>query len=162
MSNLKAASDTRDYVRSEFAPGNITLWGILDREWEIVCMAKEGEWKYDAINPDYEISSGLMLDQQAATERILRSEDFVTLFCRGAGTGRSHTLREIGKGLMEAKHAVVVIAPQRQQALDLKRSFGQTQTVSEFVTKRDMPDGGGVSASPPGAFTGTRPVPAGR
>jgi conjugative relaxase-like TrwC/TraI family protein len=141
VDNLKTASEERDYVRSEFAPGKITRWEILDREWEIVCLAKDGKWKHTPFNPDYNISSGLMPDQRAAAERILRSEDFVTLFCGGAGTGKSHTLREIGNGLMEAGHAVVVIAPQRQQALDLKRSFDQTKTVSEFLTRRDMVPG---------------------
>lgn len=141
IDNLKTASDARDYVRSEFAPGKITLWDILEREWEIVCVAKEGRWKHEAFNPDYKVSTGLMPDQRAAAEKILRSEDLITLFCGGAGTGKSHTLREIGNGLMEAGHSIVVIAPQRQQALDLKRSFGQTQTVSEFLTKRDMAPG---------------------
>jgi conjugative relaxase-like TrwC/TraI family protein len=141
IDNLKTASDARDYVRSEFAPGKITVWDILERELEIVCLAKDGKWKHEAFNPDYKISSGLMSDQRASAEKILRSEDFVTLFCGGAGTGKSHTLREIGNGLMEAGHSIVVIAPQRQQALDLKRSFGQTHTVSEFLTKRELAPG---------------------
>jgi ATP-dependent exoDNAse (exonuclease V) alpha subunit len=40
--------------------------------------------------------------------------------------------------LKTAGHFSYVIAPQRQQALDLKKSFANTQTVSEFLAKRQM------------------------
>jgi conjugative relaxase-like TrwC/TraI family protein len=138
IDHLKTASERRQFLRSEYAPGKITIREILNREWEIICLAQDGKWKHPALNPDYKVSSGLMPDQKAAAERILRSEDFVTLFCGGAGTGKSHTLREIGTGLTGAGHVIQVIAPQRQQALDLKSSFGETQTISEFLTKRQM------------------------
>jgi conjugative relaxase-like TrwC/TraI family protein len=138
VDDLKMVSERRQYLRSEYAPGKITIRQILDREWEIICLAQDGKWKHPAFNQDHKASSGLMPDQKAAAEKILRSEDFVTLFCGGAGTGKSHTLREIGDGLTSGGHAIQVIAPQRQQALDLKSSFGETQTVSEFLTKRRM------------------------
>ncbi len=138
IGDLKMASNGRQYLRSEYAPGKITVREILDREWEIICLAQDGKWRHPAFNPEHEVSSGLMPDQKAAAEKILRSEDFVTLFCGGAGTGKSHTLREIGNGLTGAGHFIQVIAPQRQQALDLKSSFGDTQTVSEFLTKHRM------------------------
>ena len=141
VDNLKTASERRQYLRSEYAPGKITIREILDREWKIICLAQEGKWKHPAFNPDYKDSGSLMPDQKAAADRILRSEDFVTLFCGGAGTGKSHTLREVGNGLTGAGHAIQVIAPQRQQALDLKLSFGETQTISEFLTKRRMVPG---------------------
>jgi len=141
VDDLKTASERRQFLRSEYAPGKITIRQILDREWEIICLAHDGKWTHPAFNADHEIAPGLMPDQKAAVERILRSEDFVTLFCGGAGTGKSHTLREIGNGLVAAGHAIQVIAPQRQQALDLKSSFGDTQTVSEFLTKRRMVPG---------------------
>jgi len=141
IDDLKMASDGRQYLRSEYAPGKITVREILDREWEIICLAQDGKWRHPAFNPEHEVSSGLMPDQKAAAEKILRSEDFVTLFCGGAGTGKSHTLREIGNGLTGAGHFIQVIAPQRQQALDLKSSFGDTHTVSEFLTIRRMMPG---------------------
>ncbi|HEY3863702.1 MAG TPA: AAA family ATPase [Verrucomicrobiae bacterium] len=48
-------------------------------------------------------------------------------------------VRESGSGFSPHcadGHVIQVVAPQRQQALDLKSSFGETQTVSEFLTKR--------------------------
>ena len=154
IENLKSASEQRQYLRSENALGKITIREILDREWEIICLAHDGKWKHPAFNPDHKVSSGLMPDQKAAAERILRSGDFVTLFCGGAGTGKSHTLREIGNGLMGAGYVTQVIAPQRQQALDLKASFDETQTVSEFLTKRRMVRGSVVIVDEAGQIGG--------
>jgi hypothetical protein len=154
VDDLKTASDRREFLRSEYAPGKITSREILNREWEIICLAQDGKWKHPAFNPDYKVSSSLMPDQKAAAEKILRSEDFVTLFCGGAGTGKSHTLREIGNGLTGAGHVIQVIAPQRQQALDLKSNFGETQTISEFLTKRRMIPGSIVIVDEAGQIGG--------
>jgi DNA replication protein DnaC len=154
IEHLKIASEQRQYLRSEYAPGKITLREILEREVEIICLARDGKWKHPAFNPNHEVSPGLMPDQKAAAEKILRSEDFVTLFCGGAGTGKSHTLREIGNGLAQGGHPIQVIAPQRQQALDLKSSFGETQTVSEFLTKRQMIPGSVVIVDEAGQIGG--------
>jgi ATP-dependent exoDNAse (exonuclease V) alpha subunit len=57
----------------------------------------------------------------------------------------SFTLKEVRAGLLAANKAVHVIAPQRQQAMDLERELGsETQTVSEFLTKKRMAAGGVV------------------
>jgi conjugative relaxase-like TrwC/TraI family protein len=137
--DIKAASAERGYIRNEKEPSKITTREILSCEWEIVYLARNGRGKFAAFNPRHNLSPELMPDQRAAAEKILASRDFVTLFCGGAGTGKSHTLREIGNGLKTADHNFCVIAPQRQQALDLKKSFGDTQTVSEFLARRKMP-----------------------
>jgi hypothetical protein len=49
VDDLKAASDRRQYLRSEYAPGKITIREILDREWEIICLAQDGKWKHPAF-----------------------------------------------------------------------------------------------------------------
>jgi len=131
--DIKAAGRESDYIRNEHAPSKITTREILSCEWEIVCLARDGRGKFAELNPRHKIAIGLMPDQRAAAEMILASRDFVTLFCGGAGTGKSHTLREIGNGLKAAGHNSYVVAPQRQQALDLKKSFADTQ--SSFKTE---------------------------
>jgi len=152
--DIKAAGRARDYIRNEHAPSKITTREILSCEWEIVCLARDGRGKFAEFNPLHNISAGLMPDQRAAAELILGSRDFVTLFCGGAGTGKSHTLREIGNGLKAAGHVSYVIAPQRQQALDLKKSFADTQTVSEFLAKRQMMPGAVVIVDEAGQIGG--------
>jgi hypothetical protein len=138
---VKSVTDARGYVRNENLPSKITTREILSCEWEIVCHARDGRGQFPELSPQYQAAPGLMPDQAKAAEHILGSCDFVTLFCGGAGTGKSHTLREIGNGLKAAGHISYVIAPQRQQALDLEKSFTETQTVSEFLARREMMPG---------------------
>jgi conjugative relaxase-like TrwC/TraI family protein len=152
--DIKAAGRKRDYIRNEHAPSKITTREILSCEWEIVCLARDGRGKFTEFNPRYNIAADLMPDQRAAADMILGSRDFVTLFCGGAGTGKSHTLREIGNGLKAAGHVSYVIAPQRQQALDLKKSFADTRTVSEFLAKRQMIPGAVVIVDEAGQIGG--------
>lgn len=154
LEHVKAASQKRDYLRSDGRSGKVTTREVLGREWEIVCLAHDGRGKHAAFNPNCHISPQLKADQRQAAEKILQSRDFVTLFSGGAGTGKSHTLREIGKGLNAAGFRIQVVAPQRQQALDLRKSFEQTQTVTEFLTKRAMIRGGVVLVDEAGQIGG--------
>ena len=152
--DIKATARERNYIRNENAPSKITTREILSCEWEIVCLARDGRGKFPEFNPHHNLSAELMPDQRAAAEMIMASRDFVTLFCGGAGTGKSHTLREIGNGLKSAGHTSYVIAPQRQQALDLKKSFADTQTVSEFLARRRMMPGSVVIVDEAGQIGG--------
>ena len=135
---VKSVTGARGYIRNENLPSKITTREILSCEWEIVCHARDGRGKFAELNQQYQAAPSLKPDQAKAAEHILGSRDFVTLFCGGAGTGKSHTLREIGNGLKAVGHVSYVIAPQRQQALDLQKSFTETQTVSEFLARREM------------------------
>ncbi len=151
---IKAASQHRDYLRSDGNSGKVTTPGVLGREWDIVCLARDGRGKHAPFNPAYRIAAELKADQRQAAEKILRSRDFITLFSGGAGTGKSHTLREISNGLSAAGFRIQVIAPQRQQALDLRKSFDHTQTVTEFLTKRIMTRGAVVLVDEAGQIGG--------
>jgi conjugative relaxase-like TrwC/TraI family protein len=154
IEDIKAGTAAREYIRNENAPSKITTREILSCEWEIVCLARNGRGKFAAFNPRLNLSQELMPDQRKAVEHILGSRDFVTLFCGGAGTGKSHTLREVGNGLQTAGNNFCVVAPQRQQALDLKKSFGDTQTVSEFLARRQMLPGSVVIVDEAGQIGG--------
>ena len=154
VQDIKTVADERGYIRNENAPSKITTREILTCEWEIVCFARDGRGKFAEFNPRHNLSPELMPDQRAAAELILGSRDFITLFCGGAGTGKSHTLREIGNGLNAASHISYVIAPQRQQVLDLKKSFDDAQTVSEFLTRRRMIPGSVVIVDEAGQIGG--------
>ncbi len=154
VQDIKATAAARDYARNENFPAKITTREILSCEWDIVGLVRAGRGKFTELNPAHQFAPELMPDQRKAAEHILGSRDFVTLFCGGAGTGKSHTLREIGNGLKAAGHVAYVVAPQRQQALDLQKSFTETQTVSEFLARRRMLPGAVVMVDEAGQIGG--------
>ena len=156
VARLKEASGQRDYIRDGDDPRKVTKRETLAREWDILNRAKDGIGKFAPLNPAHRVSNlSLDPDQREAVERILGSRDFLTLFRGGAGTGKSFALREVLRGLHEAGHRVRMIAPQRQQVMDLQRDgFEHAQTVSEFLTKLDMERGAVVLLDEAGQLGG--------
>ena len=134
---LKAATVQADYLRDSHRASRLTMRSALAMEWEIVSAAQSGVGKREPLAVRVEVDGALDDEQRAAVRHILGSKDFVTLFRGGAGTGKSFTLREVVRHL--DKYPVCVLAPQRQQVIDLERDgLGQARTVSEFVTRADM------------------------
>ena len=119
LATLRRAINERAYVR-EKGTDKLTSREALGWELEVVMAAQEGRCRHGGLNPEYRPLSALSAEQTAAVERILRSRDFITLFHGGAGTGKSFALKEVERGLSEAKHPVVVLAPQRQQVQALQ------------------------------------------
>lgn len=141
VADLKGESLRRNYVRNETTPGRVTTLEMLIREYQIVSLAHDGISRFWPLAPDF-IPKGLADDQKKAVERILNSRNFITLFRGGAGTGKSFALKAVNQGLTEAGHSVVVVTPQRQQAIDLAEAgFQETQTISEFLTRQRMTRG---------------------
>jgi conjugative relaxase-like TrwC/TraI family protein len=143
LTAIRQTTRDRDYIRGAVGPFQISTRAALEREWDIVCLARDGRGRFRPFHNDFSSSNvALDKDQRRAAEQILASRDFVTLFRGGAGTGKSFALREVRNGLRTAGHSLQVLAPQRQQVIDLERN-GMTgaQTVSEFLTKQDMPRG---------------------
>ena len=140
VSALKQASARRDYIRDLDDPRKVTTRETIAREWDVLQRAQRGIGKCETLNAEYHISNPLLdSDQRKAVEWILKSRDFLTLFRGGAGTGKSFALREVWHGLQSGGHSTCVIAPQRQQVIDLHRDgFEDVQTVSEFLARKDM------------------------
>ena len=143
VKQLQSLTAEKSYIRNETQRGKITTQETLDREKQIIGAAQNGRNQFARFNGDYvPKNTSLDAEQQNAVTQILASRNFVTLFRGGAGTGKSFTLKEVRNGILEAGHAVYVIAPQRQQVLGLQRELGcQGATVSEFLERRQMKDG---------------------
>jgi conjugative relaxase-like TrwC/TraI family protein len=140
LADVQAVTHQRGYLRDEKHPGKVTTKELLRREWDIVCMARDGIGRFGPHCESHSIqNSELDAEQRQAVEHILRSRDFVTLFRGGAGTGKSYTLREVYGALQRAGHGVEVIAPQRQQVMGLERDgLHDAQTVSAFLARSAM------------------------
>jgi conjugative relaxase-like TrwC/TraI family protein len=143
LADIQQVTRTREYIRSEQDPFEVTMRTALKREWDIVCMARDGADVFDPFcRQSWDLNPRLDQDQKRAVEHILNSRDLITLFRGGAGTGKSFALQEVRRALLSAGHSLQVIAPQRQQAIELERGgMNGAQTVSELLTKQDMPRG---------------------
>jgi conjugative relaxase-like TrwC/TraI family protein len=144
LADIQAATAQRGYVRYKEHPGRITTQEVLHREWEIVCMARDGIGRFGPHDSGHSgHNASLDAVQRQAVEHILQSRDFVTLFRGGAGTGKSYTLRQVYGALQKAGQAVTVVAPQRQQVAEMERDgFRGTQTVSALLARGALPRGG--------------------
>ncbi len=143
LKHVQLLTKRRPYVRNEALPNKVTTRSTLEREKAIVALAQNEQGRYSPLNPKYAIGNGLLdAEQCKAVQHILTSQNFVTLFRGAAGTGKSFTLKEVRTALVDGGHSVQVLAPQRQQVLDLERDLkSRGQTVSEFLTKRAMERG---------------------
>ncbi|OAM88506.1 relaxase domain-containing protein [Termitidicoccus mucosus] len=132
LADLEAAVAGRDFFR-EAGTRKLTHRETLQAEWNLILAARDGRDACHPFNDHFTPASGLKPDQRSAVIRILRSRDFITLFQGGAGTGKSHTLREVVRGLETAGHPVRVFAPQHQQAADLRRDGLDADTVARLL-----------------------------
>lgn len=142
VAELKSCSARRDYVRDPLNSRKLTTRIALAREWDILQIAKTGRGLYAPFNASHVSEPALDCEQQKAVQHILRSKDFLTLFRGVAGTGKSFALKEVWRGLLEARHSVQCLAPQRQQAMDLAASgMGSATTIADFMARRPMMGG---------------------
>lgn len=142
IEELKAESQRRDSIRDATQPGKFTTPRALAIEQAVVNLARSGIGEWPPFSEKQTRSTGLDADQTRAVEQILASRDFLTLFRGAAGTGKSRALSHVFEQLQEAGHGVHVVAPQRQQALDLASS-GMTgaTTLSEFLVRKPLRSG---------------------
>jgi conjugative relaxase-like TrwC/TraI family protein len=142
VSDLKEFTQRRGYIRDEARPGEVTLREILLREWEIVQTTKEGVGDCIPLvaNPR-PVNPQLDNEQRQALESLLRSTNGVSVFRGGAGTGKSFVLRELVEQLRQSGRGVVVLAPQRQQVVEMdKAGFPTPTTVASFLAKGELAD----------------------
>jgi ATP-dependent exoDNAse (exonuclease V) alpha subunit len=111
-----------------------------DPPWEIVQTAREGVgdcWPLVA-NPSPP-NTKLDGEQCQALDALLSSTNTVSLFRGGAGTGKSYVLRELVEQVRQAGQRVVVLAPQRQQVVEMEKAgFPSPSTVANFLLKREL------------------------
>jgi primosomal protein N' len=140
VSELKAFTQNRAYIRDPERPGEVTLREVLLREWEMVRRVKEGVssnhplvWNPGPANPK------LDEEQRQALDSLLSSTNAVSLFRGGAGTGKTFVLREVVDQIQQSGRPVVVLAPQRQQVMDMEKDgFPSPSTVANFLLKREL------------------------
>src|SRR6266446_2529521 len=142
LSELTDFTRQRGYIRDEARPGEVTLREVLLREWEIVQTAKEGVGDcLPLVSNPRPANPQLDDEQRKALDALLRSTNGVSVFRGGAGTGKSFVLRELVEQLRQFGRSVVVLAPQRQQVVEMENAgFPAPTTVANFLIKRELAD----------------------
>ncbi len=140
VADIKAAAQQRGYLRFENHPGKVSTREHLRCEMEIVHLAKNGigeggplVWNPKPFNPK------LDEEQRLALRRLISQIDQVMVFRGGAGTGKSFVLGELVKHVREGGRGIVVLAPQRQQVMDMERDgLPSPMTVVRFLQTKEL------------------------
>jgi hypothetical protein len=138
LADLTRAIEERGYFREKNSR-KIVSPELYRTESEIVRAVQLGmNTRFDLCG-DYQPDPSLSTEQAHAARQVLKSHDFVTLFRGGAGTGKSHTLREIERATTASGSPVIVLAPQRQQVQDLQHDGLPAQTLAHALTTGQFP-----------------------
>ena len=156
VDDLKQVTLKRGYIRKPEEPALVTRREALAREWEIVQAATNGVSAFQPFVVQLpQFAETLSDEQRTALSRLLTSRDFITLFRGGAGTGKSFVLKRLADNLGTNGYAVTVLAPQRQQVVDLaKDGLPYPTTVADFLNRRAMPERGVVVVDEAGQIGG--------
>ncbi len=156
LRELKEQTGQRGYIRQQDRPHDVTLREVLLREWEIVRLVREGASSFHPlVTKPGPLLTALDQEQRRALESLLASRNEVTLFRGGAGTGKSFVLRELARQVQQDGRAVVVLAPQRQQVVDMDAAgFPSPATLTAFLRKRHVPSGAVILVDEAGQIGG--------
>ena len=150
---LRDALRTCDYLREAGSP-KLASRAALRCELEVVLAARDGRGVHAPFAPRFKPAASVSEEQGQAIRHLLTSRDFITLFRGGAGTGKSFALREFHRGLIAASHPVLVLAPQRQQALDLTRDGLPAETLATVLARSELPKRAAVIVDEAGQIGG--------
>jgi len=150
--SLPALRDTLKEMQTVFFldKNEVTSRELVRLEMELDLAARKAVQAHEPLNPKFFPDAGLSEEQRRAVGKILGSRSFITLFRGSAGTGKTTALREVRRGLQEAHHPVVVLAPQRQQVLDLRNDGLPAETLARFFSRPDLPAGAVILADESG------------
>jgi conjugative relaxase-like TrwC/TraI family protein len=156
LDELKELTHRRPYIRNSERPAEVTLREVLLREMEIVQIVKYGAGNCRAL-VEHSVATNSKLDdeQRLALDALLHSTDAVSLFRGGAGTGKSFVLRELVEHVRHSGKAVAVLAPQRQQVVEMEQAkFPSPTTVTNFLLKRELVEGAVIVVDEAGQIGG--------
>lgn len=156
LDELKESTRQRNYIRSPEHPNEVTLREVLLREIEIVQSVKDGAGACRPLVDDPQpVNPKLDDEQRKALDALLRSPNTVSLFRGGAGTGKSFVLRELVKQVRQSDRRVIVLAPQRQQVVDMESAgFPSPTTIANFLIKGELAAGAVVVVDEAGQIGG--------
>jgi conjugative relaxase-like TrwC/TraI family protein len=126
---IRLADDPLQPLRSEYA----TRDGLKSELWSVNFVNKT-KGKFPPLNPRFEPQGKLSPEQRDAVKHILNSQDQCCGMRGVAGAGKTTTQREVRRGLEEAGHRAIAIAPTASAAKTLQsEGFKDATTVADFL-----------------------------
>jgi hypothetical protein len=156
IAEVKELTHRRPYIRNAERPNEVTLRDVLLRETEIVQCVKDGAGNCRPLVDNPPLVDPKLDDEQCKSlVALLCSTNAVSLFRGGAGTGKSFVLRELVEQVRQTGRTVAVLAPQRQQVVDMERAgFPAPTTVTNFLLKNELAAGAVVVVDEAGQIGG--------
>jgi conjugative relaxase-like TrwC/TraI family protein len=108
----------------------------LERERNMIAAINRGLGGFEPLvgAHTFVVSDLLRLEQKHAVEFVLRSCDLAVSISGAAGTGKTATLKELRRGLMEAGRAVLAVAPTMSAVEELQKvGFADAITVERLL-----------------------------
>lgn len=95
------------------ARGEVATRETLDRERRMVATINEGLGRYEPLGRGHEfvVSDRLRPEQKAAVLKALASHDLAFNISGAAGVGKTFALKELDRGLTEARVSLTAVAP---------------------------------------------------
>jgi conjugative relaxase-like TrwC/TraI family protein len=126
---IRLGNDAVQRLRSEYA----TLHGLKSELWSVNFVNKTKD-KFPALNPWFEPQGKLSSEQRDAVKMVLKTPDQCCATRGVAGAGKTTTQREVRRGLEEAGHRVIAIAPTASAAKTLQEEgFSTATTAADFI-----------------------------
>ncbi|MGH7995334.1 MAG: MobF family relaxase [Opitutaceae bacterium] len=139
LADLTRAIEERGYIRDE-GSRKLTSRELYRCESEIVRIAQDRHNCFYDLVRDYMPSPDLSPEQARVAKRILSSRDLITILRGGAGTGKTHTLKEINRAIgTDGRRPVVVLTPQRQQVAGLQSDGLPAETLAHALAVKQLP-----------------------
>jgi predicted ribonuclease YlaK len=118
------------------ARGEIATQESLERERQMVATVNSGINQYRPLGRSggFVVSEHLRAEQKIAVQAVLDSRDLAINLRGAAGTGKTVTLQELRRGLMESRQSVVAVAPTASAVQELQKvGFPQAMTVARLL-----------------------------
>src|SRR5207247_4515345 len=110
-----------------------------EREREMVDCVNRGIGGFERLGGDnqFVVSDRLRPEQKAVVEFVLNSRDRVVNISGAAGTGKTATLQELRRGVVESGHDVLAVAPTMSAVEQLQKvGFSDAITVERLLQDR--------------------------
>jgi AAA domain len=118
------------------ARGELATQESLERERQMVAAVNSGINQYRPVGRSggFVVSDRLRTEQKVAVRAVLDSQDLAINLRGAAGTGKTATLQELHRGLMESRQSMLAVAPTASAAEELRKvGFTQAMTVARLL-----------------------------